>query len=99
MPSWSHYETRRRNVSQQSETTTGGIAGKVVGKVKEAAGSLTGDPDLQREGRLPPAPADAEAQARKEAAEAEQAQAQADLVEQKAETEEERARLQVEVEA
>src|SRR5207245_1098311 len=34
------------------ERTTGGLVGKVAGKVKEAIGSATSNEDLEREGRL-----------------------------------------------
>ena len=37
---------------ETDERTTGGLAGKVVGKAKELAGELTNNEDLGREGRL-----------------------------------------------
>ncbi|MEA2310509.1 MAG: hypothetical protein QOE28_477, partial [Solirubrobacteraceae bacterium] len=37
---------------EEQERTTGGLAGKVLGKAKAAAGSLTGNDELAREGRL-----------------------------------------------
>ncbi|HEX2397485.1 MAG TPA: hypothetical protein VHI73_05035, partial [Solirubrobacteraceae bacterium] len=52
------------------ERTAGGLLGKLAGKAKEAAGSLTDNDELAREGRLQQAQADADAQARREAAEA-----------------------------
>ena len=67
------------------EETAGGIAGKIAGKVKEVAGSATGDADLAREGRLQQAQADAEVEARRDAAEAEQQEAEAKLEADKAE--------------
>ena len=46
---------------ENPKQTTGGLVGKVAGKAKEAAGSLVGNGDLAREGRLQQAQADAEA--------------------------------------
>jgi uncharacterized protein YjbJ (UPF0337 family) len=79
------------------EETTGGPLGKLAGKVKAAAGSLTGNETLAREGRLQEAQVDAEVDARREAAEAEQAEQEAQLEQKRNETEEERKRLQAEL--
>ncbi len=49
---------------QNPERTVGGVAGKVVGKVKEMVGSATGQDELAREGRLQNAQSDAELDAR-----------------------------------
>src|SRR5687767_13152240 len=86
------------NVSEtDQERTTGGLAGKVAGKAKAAIGSVTGDDDMAREGRLQEAQSDAEIEARREAAEAEQREQEASLQEEQAEVEEERRRLKNEV--
>ena len=47
----------------ERETTTGGVLGRVVGKVKAVAGSLTGNDDLKREGNLQQAQSEAEQRA------------------------------------
>src|SRR3954453_3902617 len=80
-----------------TERTTGGLAGRLAGKVKAAAGQVLGNEDLAREGRLQEAQSDAEITARREEAEARQRQAEADLEAERNETEVERARLQAEV--
>ena len=54
-----------------SEQTTGGVIGKIAGKVKEAAGTAVGNDELAREGRLQQAGSEAEVEARREAAKAE----------------------------
>jgi uncharacterized protein YjbJ (UPF0337 family) len=73
--------------------------GKLAGKAKEAAGSLVGDNDLAREGRLQQAQVDAETQAERYAGEAEQRADEAALAQAKTETELERERLETEVAA
>ena len=45
------------------ESTTGGLLGKVAGKAKEAVGSVVGNDDLAREGRLQQSQADADIEA------------------------------------
>ena len=84
---------------QNSEQTAGGLVGRIAGKAKEAAGSLVGDRDLAREGRLQQAQVDAEAEAGHEAAESRQREAEASLEAEKTETETELDRLQNEVAA
>ena len=81
------------------ERTAGGLAGKVAGRAKEAAGSVLGDDELAREGRLQQAQIEAEEEAAKQAAKARAREAEAELKEQKAETEVEREHLRAEVEA
>src|SRR5215210_8813876 len=83
--------------SDTTERTAGGLVGKLAGKAKAAAGSLTGNDDLAREGRLQEAQSEAQVDARREAAEAEQAEAEAELEAKKTENELERERLQAEV--
>jgi len=83
----------------EREQTAGGVLGNLAGKAKEAAGSLTGNDDLAREGRLQQAQSEAEADARHEAEQARQREAEADLVAEKTETELERERLQTEIAA
>jgi uncharacterized protein YjbJ (UPF0337 family) len=57
-------------VSDTPERTSGGLAGRLAGKLKDVAGSLTGDDELAREGRLQQeAAAAAEARRRERAAE------------------------------
>lgn len=80
-----------------TERTSGGLVGKLAGKVKEAAGSLTGNQDLAREGRLQEAQSDAGFEASREAREASQREQQAQLVRERDETELERERLENEV--
>ncbi len=48
---------------EELELTREGLLGKLAGKAKEAAGSLVGNDDLAREGRLQQAQVDAEAEA------------------------------------
>ena len=79
------------------EKTAGGAVGKVVGKVKEAAGELFGQDDLAREGRLQQAQVDAEVVAETHAAEAEQLQTEQQLEADKQENELERQRLRTEI--
>ncbi|MDQ3756248.1 MAG: hypothetical protein M3394_00115, partial [Actinomycetota bacterium] len=63
----------------QPHTTAGGLLGKVAGKAKAVLGSLAGDDDLAREGRLQEASVDAEAEARVRDEEAEQRRREAEL--------------------
>ena len=72
---------------QDNEQTTGGVAGKLAGKAKELTGSLVGNDDLAREGRLQQTQVAAEAEARGAAAEANQSAAEADLIREKKEAE------------
>lgn len=81
------------------ERTRGGLAGKLAGRIKEAAGSLVGNDDLAREGRLQQAQVEAEADAKAAADRADQAQAEADLVAARKENEIERERLENEIAA
>lgn len=67
-----------------NETTTGGPLGKVAGKVKQAAGGLLGDKDLEREGRLQEASGDAEVEATERSAQAGRAEDSARLDEERA---------------
>jgi uncharacterized protein YjbJ (UPF0337 family) len=83
----------------EQEKTSGGLVGKVAGKVKEVAGSLSDKDDLAREGRLQEARADADLEAARRAEQAHERQEQADLVQEQKETELERARLENEVAA
>jgi uncharacterized protein YjbJ (UPF0337 family) len=59
------------------ERTTGGIAGKLIGRAKEAAGALTGKDALAREGRLQEAQADADTEAARAENEAREPEAEA----------------------
>src|SRR3954463_14288279 len=85
------------NPDTAGETTAGGMVGKLAGKAKAAAGSLTGNDDLAREGRLQEAQSEAEITARKEEAEAQQARAEAELEAERAETKAERDELRNEL--
>jgi uncharacterized protein YjbJ (UPF0337 family) len=82
-----------------TERTTGGLVGKLAGKAKEAAGSLVGDSDMAREGRLQQAQSDAEAAASRFHEEAALREQEAELAEEKTEAELERQRLENEVAA
>ena len=75
------------------EETAGGQLGKLAGKAKEAAGSVLGNEDLAREGRLQQAQVEAPEHA---AAEAQQREAEAEVEAAKADNELERERLQTE---
>jgi len=79
--------------ANRSEETAGGHIGKLVGKAKAAAGSLAGNEELAREGRLQEAHTDAEAEATRRAREAEQHEAQAELEAARNENAEKRERL------
>ena len=52
-------------MSDTPERTAGGLAGRIAGKAKETAGSLTGNEELAREGRLQQAASDAQARGRR----------------------------------
>jgi uncharacterized protein YjbJ (UPF0337 family) len=84
---------------EHSERTTGGLVGKLAGKAKEATGSLVGNNNLAREGRLQQAQVEAETEADRVAAEATQSAEEAALGQQKRETALERQRLQNEAAA
>jgi uncharacterized protein YjbJ (UPF0337 family) len=86
-------------VSDTPERTAGGLAGRLAGKAKETAGSLTGNDDLAREGRLQQAASDAERVADQEQAEARQAEQEAELAEDKARNEQQRKELENELAA
>jgi uncharacterized protein YjbJ (UPF0337 family) len=79
------------------ESVAGGPLGKVVGKLKEVAGKVTGQEDLAREGRLQQAGADAERQAAEHEVVSEQASREADLERQRREAVLEREQLAAEV--
>ena len=87
------------NPDQPVEETTGGVLGKLAGKAKAAAGSLTGNDTLAREGRLQEAQVDAERDAQRELAEARQREQEAELSEERNQLKAERERLQQEVAA
>ena len=77
------------------ERTRGGFAGKIAGRLKEAAGSAIGNRDMAREGRLQQAQVDAEADAEV----AEERADQAELEAERKENELERERLETEIAA
>src|SRR3954462_1762873 len=97
-PGCTPFDRRRHKVSnQETERTAGGLVGKLAGKAKEAAGSVIGNDDLAREGRLQDAQSEQELEARREEAEARQREQEAEVESERAETERERERLQHEV--
>lgn len=75
----------------------GGLLGKLAGKAKEAAASVTGDEALAREGRLQQASVDADADAAREVDDAERVVTATQLDEERAQNELERQRLRAEV--
>ena len=83
--------------ANRSEDTAGGRVGKLVGKAKAALGSVAGNEELAREGRLQEAQTDAEAEAARRAREAEQHEAQAELEAARNENTEKRERLRAEL--
>jgi uncharacterized protein YjbJ (UPF0337 family) len=85
--------------SESTETTGGGVLGRVVGKAKSAVGSLIGNHDLQREGNLQQAQSDAEQQAAKEQQAAELRREAVAVEEQRANAAAERDRLRTELAA
>lgn len=80
------------------EEVAGGLAGKLIGKVKQAAGDLVDNDELKREGTLQEAQGDAEVEAREREAQARAASEKADLEGEQLDNEAERARLRIEVE-
>ncbi len=82
---------------ENPEKTTGGLAGRAVGKAKEVAGEVTGNEDLAREGRLQQAQGEAADDAAEARKDAEQAAAEARLEDEKAHVEEERQLLDTEL--
>jgi uncharacterized protein YjbJ (UPF0337 family) len=83
----------------ENASVAGGALGKIAGKAKEAVGSVVGNEDLAREGRLQSAAVDAEADATRRAAEAERAENAAAIAEAKDEIVLERERLHAELAA
>ena len=73
--------------SKMPEETAGGPLGKLAGKAKEAAGSVLGDEELAREGRLQQAQAEAEAEATQADAEAQLREAETEVEAAKADNE------------
>jgi hypothetical protein len=94
-------DTRSYDVTNPEipERTRGGLAGKLAGRVKEAAASVIGHEDLAREGRLQQAQVEAEADAAVADERARQAEAQAELEAERTEHEIERERLENEIAA
>lgn len=86
-----------RVTENTTERTAGGPLGRFAGKAKEAAGSVLGNEELAREGRLQQAQTDAEEVAQREAREAEQAAAEAGTQAQRDELALERERLEAEL--
>ena len=85
--------------SESTETTAGGLLGRVVGKAKAAVGALVGNDDLQREGNLQQAQSEAEGRAETEARAAELRRQELSVEEQRAEAAAERDRLRTELDA
>ena len=81
------------------ERTRGGLAGKIAGHIKAAAGSAVGNEDLAREGRLQQAQVEAESDAEVAAERARQAESEAKLEAERKENELERERLENEIAA
>jgi uncharacterized protein YjbJ (UPF0337 family) len=81
------------------ERTRGGLAGKLAGRMKQAAGSVLGNDDLAREGRLQQAQVEAEADAKIASDRARQVEAEADLEAARTDIEIERERLEHEIAA
>lgn len=81
------------------EKTAGGVAGSLIGKAKEAAGSLIGDDDLRREGALQRAHSEVARNAEAKLAEAKQDEVRAEVEIALSENEVERERLRSEVDA
>src|SRR3954471_3690037 len=80
-------------------TKVGSVVDRLKGTVKEAAGTVTGNDELVREGELHKEKADTAVEAAKAEAEAEREQAKAELVGREKEIEVERQRLQAETAA
>ena len=83
----------------ENEKTTGGLVGKLAGKAKEAAGEITNNDDLAREGRLQQAQSESGLEASVRAEEARQHDAEAQLEQEKVETRAEAEKLRAEVDA
>ena len=81
------------------EETAGGPLGKLAGKAKEVAGSILGNEQLAREGRLQQAQAEAEAEAGQAEVEARQREAETEVEAAKMDNVLERERLQAELAA
>ena len=81
------------------ETTSDGITGRFVGRVKEALGEFKDDEQLAREGKLQRAKAEASQEAADAAGDAELARREAELKEERAEVEQEHAELQADLTA
>ena len=81
-------------MSDTPDRTAGGLTGRIAGKAKETAGSLTGNEELAREGRLQQAASYAQAEAAERGAEARQAEQEAQLAEDRARNEQERKELE-----
>jgi uncharacterized protein YjbJ (UPF0337 family) len=81
------------------ERAAGGLAGRIAGKAKEAAGSVLGNDELAREGRLQNAAAEAHREAAEAGEAAEQAQREADLTDRRAANDQERRELENELHA
>jgi len=79
------------------QPTRGGLAGKIAGRFKAAAGAVIGDEQLAREGRLQQAQVEAEADAAVAAERARQAEAEAEVAGAKTENEIERERIANEI--
>jgi uncharacterized protein YjbJ (UPF0337 family) len=84
---------------ENTETTAGGVLGRVVGKAKAAVGGLVGNDDLKREGNLQQAQSEAELIAERETEAAEQRKQRAAVDEQRTQATAERGRLEAELEA
>lgn len=76
---------------------TGGPVGKLVGKLKQAAGKIVGDDLLTREGRLQEAQGDAAVEAAQREAQADADSERVDLQGEQLDNELERARLEIRV--
>src|ERR1700704_5992918 len=84
---------------ESTETTAGGLLGRVIGKAKAAVGGLVGNDDLKREGNLQQAQSEAEEQAAREERAADLRRQEVAIEEQRAEAAAERDRLRTELEA
>jgi uncharacterized protein YjbJ (UPF0337 family) len=84
-------------MEEQTPKTATGPLGKMIGRAKEAAGAVTGDEALSREGRLQQAGVAAQKEATDLAGASRQREAEARLAREKLETGAARERLQAEV--
>ncbi|WP_210495301.1 CsbD family protein [Patulibacter sp. SYSU D01012] len=82
--------------ASDDDRTTGGLAGKLIGKAKQAAGGLTGNEQLEREGRLQETAADQARDAAEEQAAARQREQEAQTEQERIALERRRAELQAE---